>query len=129
MILSEQDCKQLFAALQHDFTWRWDERFKMPLAEINKADKGSLEAMLEDYFGTPWNKKTVETAPETIQKILVPMGGLMPSQLLYVSGLQQEGIIFCAWWPWGNGQTISVRIGTTKEASDLLAELVPLDAR
>jgi hypothetical protein len=39
------------------------------------------------------------------------LGGLMPGQLLFTSDPNQDALIFCAWWPWGDGKTISIRVG------------------
>lgn len=127
--LSEQDCTQLFEALRTDLSWRWDSRFETALSEISIDQKDGVENILKSHLGNAWNSDTIDTAPKTIQSILVRFGGIMPSQLFYTAGIEKNDIIFCAWWPWGNGQTISVRIGSTQESSSLLAMLVPFEAR
>lgn len=38
------------------------------------------------------------------------LGGLMSGQLLFTSDPNQDAFIFCAWWPWGDGKTISIRV-------------------
>lgn len=129
MILNEQDCVKLFDDLQSGLTWRWDSRFKMAIAEISSDDTDAVGKILENHLGVPWNAANVNTASQTVHKILAPLGGMMQNQLLYVAGLPQEGHIFCAWWPWGNGLTISIRIGINQKASILLTKLVPLAAR
>jgi hypothetical protein len=30
--------------------------------------------------------------------------------LLFTSDPKRDALIFCAWWPWGDGKTISIRI-------------------
>jgi hypothetical protein len=46
-------------------------------------------------------------------------GGLRPGQLLFTSDPNREAFIFCAWWPWGGGETISIRIAPSfKKISD-----------
>ena len=126
--LSEHDCTKLFGALQDDLSWQWDSRFATALAEISIEEKDSIGKTLENHLGTAWTSGTIDTAPESVQRILFRLGGIMPGQLLYTAGLPRDGIVFCAWWPWGNGQTISIRLGTSQAGSALLAALASPDA-
>ena len=121
--LSEHDCTKLFGALQADLSWQWDSRFATALAEIRIEEKNGIGKILENHLGTAWTSGTIDTAPESVQRILFRLGGIMPGQLLYTAGLPRDGIVFCAWWPWGNGQTISIRLGTSQGGSGLLATL------
>ena len=122
-MLSEHDCTKLFEALQADLSWEWDSRFKTVLAQISVKEKDTIEKTLENYLGIAWDSVTINSAPESVQRILVRFGGIMSEQLFYAAGLAENGIVFCAWWPWGNGQTISIRLGTTLEDSTLLDTL------
>lgn len=123
------DCSKLFETLLSDLSWRWDSRFETALSEIGIEKKDSVVNILENHLGNAWDSVTIDSAPEIVQSILVRFGGIMPGQLFYTAVLEHDEIIFCAWWPWGNGQTISIRIGSTQEASALLATLVPLESR
>jgi hypothetical protein len=127
--LHENDCTELFKALHADLSWQWDDRFETALAQISIAEKDAVGKTLENHLGKAWDSATIDTAPEKVRHIIGQLGGIMAGQLLYAAGLPQDGIIFCAWWPWGNGQTISIRLGTSQDGSALLAALVPLEAR
>ncbi len=118
--LSEHDCTKLLEELQSSFSWEWDSRFKTVLAQISIKEKDVVEKTLVNYLGTAWDSVTLKKAPESEQRILVRLGGMMSGQLFYAAGLPENRIIFCAWWPWGNGQTISIRVGTNLEDSALL---------
>lgn len=129
-LISGRECTKFFDALQAaDLAWEWDSRFKTALAQINIKEKNAIEAILENYLGTAWDSDTINTAPEKVQRILARLGGLMSGQLFYAVGLAERGIVFCAWWPWGNGQTISIRLGTDLEDSALLDALAKPDVR
>ena len=39
----------------------------------------------------------------------------MAGQLLLTSAPSDGVGIYCAWWPWGNGKTISIRLGVFHE--------------
>ncbi len=123
--LSEQTCKELFEKLQNAFSWQWDDRFGMPLAQIKIEEKEAILKILDKYMDTPWDSSTIKKAPEALQSLVKPLGGIQSGQLLFTAALPNEGIVFCAWWPWNNGQTISVRMVTSPEDSALLSSLVP----
>ena len=118
--LSEHDCTKLLKELQSSFSWEWDSRFKTVLAQISIKEKDAVEKILVNYLGTAWDSVTLKEAPESVQHLLARLGGMMSGQLFYATGLPENGIVFCAWWPWGNGQTISIRVGTNLEDSALL---------
>ena len=47
------------------------------------------------------------------------LGGLMAGQILFTSDPNRGVVLFCAWWPWGNGEKISIRVGLwSKNLSD-----------
>jgi hypothetical protein len=71
----------------------------------------------------------MNSAPSIVQTLDRQLGGIRPSQLLFSSDLNQGAFIFCAWWPWADGNTISIRVApyaaqlTAEDASRLMAEL------
>jgi hypothetical protein len=123
------DCSEFFKALQVDLSWQWDGRFQTALAQISIAEKDGILSTLESHLGTAWDSANIDKAPEAVRRTVGQLGGIMAGQLFYAAGLAQEGLVFCAWWPWGNGRTISLRIGTSQEGSPLLDTLVPSGAR
>ena len=127
--LSGNDCSELVAALQADLSWEWDSRFETALAQISIEEKNGICTTLEKHMGTAWDSVTIDMAPERMQRVIGRLGGIMPGQLLYTVGLPEDGVAFCAWWPWGNGKTISIRFGTNQEGSGLLNMLIPPDVR
>ena len=98
------------------------------MAQVSVKEKDAVKKILINYLGTAWDSVTIKKAPESEQRILERLGGMMSGQLFYTAGLPENGIVFCAWWPWGNGQTISIRLGTNLENSTLLDTLAKPDA-
>ena len=39
------------------------------------------------------------------------IGGIRSTQQLFTTQLEQDVMSYVAWWPWGDGQTISIRVG------------------
>jgi len=106
----EKNCKELFNAFKGVVSWKWDNRFDTVLAEFSVNNKNSVRAILDRYLSIAWDSSNIGSAPKTIQKINMHLGKLRSGQLLFSSDPKQDAYIFCAWWPWGDGETISIRI-------------------
>jgi len=106
----EKNCKELFNAFKGVVSWKWDDRFDTVLAEFSVNNKNSVRAILDRYLSIAWDSSNIGSAPKTIQKINMHLGKLRSGQLLFSSDPKQDAYIFCAWWPWGDGKTISIRI-------------------
>jgi hypothetical protein len=106
----ENDCKELCKAFQGVLSWKWDSRFETVLAEFSGKKKEDIRAVLDRYLHTTWDGSSMGNAPDPVRAIDNRLGGLRPGQLLLTSDPSGEAFIFCAWWPWGDGKTISIRI-------------------
>ena len=107
----EKSCRQLISALDKTLTWKWDDRFETVLAEFSVADKGKIHIDLIRRMGEIWAPDPGAAPPKVVQTIIDYFGGLAPGQTLFTSDPDQDGLLLCAWWPWGNGKTISIRLG------------------
>ena len=107
----ENVCRELLSAFQGVFSWKWDSGLEMVLAEFGVGNKDSIRAILERYLSSTWDSSNISKAPDIVVQITNNnLGGLRPGQLLFTSDPSLDAIIFCAWWPWGNGINISIRI-------------------
>ena len=106
----ENVCRELLSAFQGIFSWKWDSLLETVLAEFDVDNKDSTRAILERCLSSTWNSSNIGNAPAIVQLINSNLGGLRSGQLLFTSDPSQDAIIFCAWWPWGDGKTISIRI-------------------
>ena len=104
-------CRELSTALQGTLTWKWDRRFETVLAEFGVARKDEIRAILEQNLGAVWESANVGNAPDIVGAIDDRFGGLRPGQIIFTSDPKLDALIFCTWWPWGNGQDISIRVG------------------
>ena len=111
----ENICRELLNAFQGMLSWEWDSRFETVLATFGVDDKDSIRAVLERYLGITWDSSNIGKAPDVVRMINSNLGGLRSGQLLFTSDSNQDAFIFCAWWPWGNGKTISIRIAQCYE--------------
>lgn len=120
-------CRDLAAALSADLAWKWDGRFGTVLAEFPLESKASVLEILDRYMVDRWDSVSIEDAPEAAKKVKAHLGGLMAGQLLLLSDSKGDSLVYCAWWPWGNGLTISIRIGIFGGASDQDAKQAQAD--
>ncbi len=106
----ENKCKELFNAFQGVLLWQWDNRFEAVLAEFSVSDKDKIQSILKEHFIMTWDSSNIHKAPDTVQKVNSYLGKLRSGQLLFTSDTGATAYIYCAWWPWGNGKTISIRV-------------------
>lgn len=115
----EKVCREIAGAFPGILSWQWDNRFETALAEFGVVDKDCVHATLERNLGNIWDSSTIAKAPEIVHVIINHLGGLRFGQLLFASDPNLAALIFCAWWPWGNGRTISIRFGSAdRQLSD-----------
>jgi hypothetical protein len=108
---TEAICRDLAAAFRAGLAWKWDARFGTVLAEFPLESKASILGILDRHMVDRWDSASIEDAPEAAKKVKAHLGGLMAGQLLFLSDPGGDSLVYCAWWPWGNGLTISIRIG------------------
>ncbi len=129
----EQTCRNFIEAFEGTLSWQWDSRFETILAQFEIADKEKIEIVLNQFMNISWNNENISEAPESIQNLISFLGGLTPGQFLLTTDPEKDALLSCAWWPWGNGQTISIRVAPTinevstiekEELLDVLKKLV-----
>ena len=109
----ENVSRELSSAFQGVLLWQWDRRFETVLAEFAIDKKDDIRAMLERHLSMTWDSSNVANAPESVRTVDSQFGGLWPGQLLFSSDPNRDPLIFCTWWPWGDGKSISIRIGSS----------------
>jgi len=107
----EESCRKLMATLGKKITWKWDKRFETVLAEFSVADKEIIYQAIAPHMGKIWDTDTIGDIPSVVQMVMDYFGGMNPGQRLLTSDVDVDGLLLCAWWPWGNNTTISIRIG------------------
>lgn len=123
----ESKFRDLVEAFRGIIEWKWDGRFSTALAEFAIDRKDEVLGILKQHLVSTWDSTNVNDAPDVVREITKNLGGLMSGQLLLLSDSSKPACIFCAWWPWGSGTRISIRMApfgqdlTREEASELTA--------
>ena len=111
-------CKGFLSAFQGVLSWKWDGRFGTALAEFRADEEDRVRAILEHYLSVAWNSSNIGEAPDSVRMINSHLGGLMSGQMLLTSDPDKDAFMFCAWWPWNDAKTVSIRVGPSyKEVS------------
>jgi len=112
--MSQLDNETIFEQLLHDFhgvlTWKWDDWVGSFLAEFNIDQESKVRPVLQKHLPISWDSSNINQAPKVVLQLDDYLGGIRPTQYLFSSDPSDEAFVFCAWWPWGNGSSISLRI-------------------
>lgn len=111
----EAKCLALRATLEGKVTWRLDDRYAAVVGEFIVARMDEILRILIAHLGWARAPEDLLAAPEPIRAVAAALGGLAKGQILFtftLPGMPPEGpILYGAWWPWGDGLRISIRLG------------------
>lgn len=107
----EDVCRELLNAFQGRLAWKWEDRFQVMLATFGVDNQEDIRTLLERNLDTTWDSSNIDSASDAVCVASRNLGGLRSGQLLFTSDPDQDAFIYCAWWPWGNGETMSLRLG------------------
>lgn len=91
--------------------WSWDGRFNTIAASFPKDMEPAVRTSAMHAFPRGWTTKSLESAPPEMQAIAKRTGGLRAGQRLLAGDELFARELFGLWWPWGGGDTITLRIG------------------
>ena len=110
------------------FHWAWDSHSSAYLAKIGTENAEAALETLGQQFSERWSTAELARATRRTKSAIAKLGGLREGQVLFTHTLAGPAFLFCAWWPWNNGMTVSVRIGyytdgmENSDADSLLAQ-------
>lgn len=123
----ESPCRAIAEATRDILSWEFDPRFRAAVAAFPSADKDRVLAGLEAGFETHWTRADIAGAPARAVELVDRVGGIREGQLLLAANAGSDPILFGLWWPWGTGETISIRVlfsARTLDAAEKAALLV-----
>ena len=105
-------CSQIKDAAGGALAWEWDTRFGAVLTAFDSERERDVLAVLDEVFDKVWSAAELRAAPAQVSQVARSLGGLRSGQMLLTAFVDSPGpMLYCAWWPWGSGARISVRIG------------------
>lgn len=108
--------KEVIDTLSPMVKWKYDDFHNVMLAEfsVDKADQVMIS--LQQVLPVSWDAKTIKKAPEEVRHYAGIFAKLTKKQVLLSTNIAQKPQIMVAWWPWGHGATVSVRLFLTNTA-------------
>ncbi len=103
-------CRTIAGSADGALAWEWDGVFSAALAAFDASHSQAVREALGDAMGTSFSADTIATASAPIQQIVRGHGGLRAGQELWAR-TDAGPLLYCAWWPWGGGARISIRVG------------------
>jgi hypothetical protein len=104
--------------------WSWDPRFKCVTSSFGKEIADPARAAMAGVLDGEWSPDSINQAPDEIRTLAARFGGVRPGQLLFTGEVVGGRMhLFALWWPWGDGATISLRVGVAN--CDRPTELYP----
>ncbi|MDB4996130.1 MAG: hypothetical protein JWM74_3562 [Myxococcaceae bacterium] len=91
--------------------WSWDTRLACVTSSFSTEFQDKARAAAGEALTIEWTPSTLAKAPTPLREIVDRSGGLRAGQLLLAGGVPGGKTAFGLWWPWGDGFTISCRVG------------------
>ncbi|HBF44001.1 MAG TPA: hypothetical protein DDW42_10330 [Desulfobacteraceae bacterium] len=114
----------------YTWKWKWDEEFYTALVVFETKYTDTIFFTVSKEFDDKWDYSTVDNSAEYIN-VFTNSVGILPGQIIFTSTEESALVLFATWWPWGDGERISLRIGmfspeeqvlNRKEIKEQLAE-------
>ena len=92
--------------------WSWDSRMICITSSFSTEFETKARASIAEGFPVEFTSVTIAKAPTFLRDYVDRYGGLRQGQMLFTSGALGGSLVaFGLWWPWGDGGTISMRVG------------------
>ncbi|MFT5675703.1 MAG: hypothetical protein ACI808_001634 [Paraglaciecola sp.] len=102
--------KDVIKALLPMAKWQYDDFHKALLAEFSVDKEAQVKRALRIVLPRSWDAKTIRKAPGEIKHLAGSFSKLVKEQKLLSIEPEKNPKVMVAWWPWGHGATISVRL-------------------
>ncbi|MFT2090240.1 hypothetical protein [Paraglaciecola sp. 2405UD69-4] len=105
--------KSALDALTPIVKWKYDNFHKVMLAEFSVDKEEQVLITLQQIFPDSWDAKSIKKAPPKVKHYAGPFAKLVKKQKLLSANPDNHPRVMAAWWPWGHGATVSVRLFLT----------------
>lgn len=106
----ETICARVSLNIPDSLQWEWDKNLCTSLVIIDKIDTEMIFFPFTLEFDEKWDFSTIDQAPPRFYEYFSSKYGIMPGQTVFTS--RQSGLIlYSIWWPWGEDDKISLRVG------------------
>ena len=101
--------------------WKYDDFHNVMLAEFSVEKQDQVLFSLQQVLPVCWDAKTIKQAPDEVIHFAGSFSKLVKKQKLLTTNIERHPKVMAAWWPWGHGATVSIRLFLT-ETSPFVAK-------
>lgn len=100
----------LIQALDGTVKWKYDNFNRALLAEFS-ADKAPLIlSVIRQHLPMEWDAKSIKRADQLVKHQAGSYVKINQQQKLFAPQNNEPTSCMLAWWPWGHGATVSIRL-------------------
>ncbi|GAC32217.1 hypothetical protein GPLA_1303 [Paraglaciecola polaris LMG 21857] len=97
-------------ALNGVVKWKYDDFNRSLLAEFSVDKAPLVNDIILQNFPIEWHINNIKQAPELMKHLAGKYARLSKKQKLYYAQQEDRPEVMLAWWPWGHGATVSIRL-------------------
>jgi hypothetical protein len=91
--------------------WTYDRRLRCVASSIPLAEELAARAAIAEALPVTFSAASLAEAPDGVRALADGCGGLRAAQQLLWGGDVAGPGAFGLWWPWGDGTTVTLRVG------------------
>jgi hypothetical protein len=91
--------------------WSWDPRLMCCTSSFTTEQEPQARKATGIALQHEWTTATLARGPQQLREVVDRSGGLRHGQLALSTGPVNGLLLFGLWWPWGDGETVSLRVG------------------
>ena len=91
--------------------WSWDPRLNCCTSSFSVDVESQARTIAREALPVEWVVSTLASAPPRVRDLADRSGGLRSGQALLSFGPVAGVLAYGLWWPWGDGVTVSLRVG------------------
>ena len=107
----QEICRRICLNIPAHYAWQWDEKRAMAVLVMASDDAELVFYPLFKEFNHHWNFSSAPPDTQGVTRWVNDQFGLMPGQVVFTSYPLSDLVLCVAWWPWGEDQKVSMRIG------------------
>ena len=112
-------CRKICLNIPDTYRWHWDQQRNMAVIVLDENDAEMVFYPLFKEFCSHWNFSSINKASPELTDYIHTEYGLMPGQVFFTSYPVNNTVLGVAWWPWGDDEKVSMRVGLIPVGIDL----------
>jgi hypothetical protein len=91
--------------------WSWDPRLFCVTSSFTTEQEPQARTATQMALQNEWTAQTIGRAPPPLRDAVERAGGVRQGQLVLSTGPVSGLLLYGLWWPWGDAETVSLRVG------------------